>query len=213
MILGILMSNEVKIAVLESQVERLLEKQKELTERVRANEKVVAAIGLFGSVAVAFIGAGYFAPSAEACSPRLDGEPTYCPDWDDVVLRDPPVQEKEEEEEDPYTHRVRLYDTRYDVAHIGHSFPTGEWIEKIRNHEAKQERMSVEDMLNNTLMEYEYGSDGSTESQELLQLSSDGDQQSIRWRHDRRDDRSWFRSLQEGESESSRGGHTREEDS
>ena len=66
MILGILMSNEVKIAILETQVERLLEKQKELTERVRANEKVVAAIGLFGSVAVAFIGAGYFAPSAEA---------------------------------------------------------------------------------------------------------------------------------------------------
>jgi len=56
----------VKIAVLESQVERLLEKQKELTERVRANEKVVAAIGLLGSIAVAFIGAGYFAPKAEA---------------------------------------------------------------------------------------------------------------------------------------------------
>ena len=66
MILGILMSEEVKIAILETQVERLLEKQKELTERVRANEKVVAAIGLFGSVAVAFIGAGYFAPKAEA---------------------------------------------------------------------------------------------------------------------------------------------------
>ena len=47
-------------------MERLLDKQKELTERVRANEKVVAAIGLFGSVAVAFIGAGYFAPEAEA---------------------------------------------------------------------------------------------------------------------------------------------------
>ena len=66
MILGILMSEEVKIAILETQVERLLEKQKELTERVRANEKVVAAIGLFGSVAVAFIGAGYFAPNADA---------------------------------------------------------------------------------------------------------------------------------------------------
>ena len=66
MILGILMSKEVKIAILETQVERLLEKQKELTERVRANEKVVAAIGLFGSVAVAFIGAGYFAPKADA---------------------------------------------------------------------------------------------------------------------------------------------------
>ena len=66
MILGILMSKSVQIAVLETQVERLLEKQKELTERVRANEKVVAAIGLFGSVALAFIGAGYFAPKAEA---------------------------------------------------------------------------------------------------------------------------------------------------
>ena len=43
-----------------------MDKQKELTERVRANEKVVAAIGLLGSIAVAFIGAGYFAPSAEA---------------------------------------------------------------------------------------------------------------------------------------------------
>ena len=51
---------------METQVERLLDKQKELTERVRANEKVVAAIGLLGSIAVAFIGAGYFAPSAEA---------------------------------------------------------------------------------------------------------------------------------------------------
>ena len=66
MILGILMSKSVKIAVLETQVERLLDKQKELTERVRANEKVVAAIGLFGAVAVAFIGAAYFAPNADA---------------------------------------------------------------------------------------------------------------------------------------------------
>ena len=66
MILGILMTKSVKIAILETQVERLLEKQKELTERVRANEKVVAAIGLLGSISVAFIGAGYFAPSAEA---------------------------------------------------------------------------------------------------------------------------------------------------
>jgi hypothetical protein len=66
MILGILMSKSVQIAVLETQVQRLVEKQKELTERVRANEKVVAAIGLLGSIAVAFIGAGYFAPKAEA---------------------------------------------------------------------------------------------------------------------------------------------------
>ena len=62
----ILMSKSVQIAILETQVQRLVEKQKELTERVRANEKVVAAIGLLGSIALAFIGAGYFAPKAEA---------------------------------------------------------------------------------------------------------------------------------------------------
>ena len=135
MILGILMSKSVKIAILETQVERLLEKQKELTERVRANEKVVAAIGLFGSVAVAFIGAGYFAPKAEA--------------------------------------------------HMGHSFPTaGEWIQKLREHESKKDRTSIDEMLNNTLMEYEDGSDGSTKQEVLLQLPSDGDQQGFRWGHD-----------------------------
>ena len=182
MILGILMSNEVKIAVLETQVQRLLDKQKELTERVRANEKVVAAIGLLGSIAVAFIGAGYFAPRAEACSPRLDGEPTYCPPWDDVILEKPVAVSAPEEEEDPYTHTVTLYDTRddgtFDVAHMGHSFPTtGEWIEKVRNYESKRKRTSIDEMLNSALedMEYDYGSDGSTKQEELLQLPSDGD--------------------------------------
>ena len=106
MILGIQMTKSVKIAVLESQVERLLEKQKELTERVRANEKVVAAIGLLGSIAVAFIGAGYFAPKAEA--------------------------------------------------HMGHDFPTGEWIQKIREYESKKNRTSVEDSIGNALNELEW---------------------------------------------------------
>ena len=106
-------------------MQRLLEKQKELTERVRANEKVVAAIGLLGSIALAFIGAGYFAPKAEA--------------------------------------------------HMGHSFPTGEWIQKVREHEARKERISIDEMINNTLMEYENGSNDPTESEELLQLSSNGD--------------------------------------
>ena len=114
--------------MLEAQVERLLEKQKELTERVRANEKVVAAIGLFGSVAVAFIGAGYFAPKAEA--------------------------------------------------HMGHSFPTaGEWIQKVREHEAKKTRTDPEDSINNALanMEDLYGSNDPTEQEELLQLPSNQD--------------------------------------
>ena len=57
---------EAHIAVLNTKVESLIEKQKELTGRVRANEKVVAARGLLGSIAHAFIGAGYFAPKADA---------------------------------------------------------------------------------------------------------------------------------------------------
>ena len=57
---------DAHIAVLHTKVDSLIEKQKELTGRVRANEKVVAAIGLLGSIALAFIGAGYFAPEAEA---------------------------------------------------------------------------------------------------------------------------------------------------
>ena len=98
---------------------------KELTLRVRANEKVIASVSLLGVIACTFIGAGYFSPKAEA--------------------------------------------------HMGHSFPTGEWIEKLRDHESKKKRTSIEDMLNNTLTEYENGSDGSTEQEELLQLSSNED--------------------------------------
>ena len=62
-------------------------------------------------------------------------------------------------------------------AHMGHSFPTGEWIQKIREYESKQNRLSIDEMLNNALadMEYENGSNGSTESEELLQLSSNED--------------------------------------
>jgi len=162
-------------------VERLLEKQKELTERVRANEKVVAAIGLLGSVVIAILGTGIF-QKAEACSPPIDLEtgnmlPFTCPPHDTVILEEPVgITDKSFNEEFPevFTNRVTLYDTR--VAHMGHSFPTaGEWIEKIRQHEAKQERISIDDMINNTLTEYENGSNGSTKQEELLQLPSDGD--------------------------------------
>ena len=182
----------MKIAVLETQVERLLEKQKELTERVRANEKVVAAIGLLGSIAVAFIGAGYFAPKAEACSMPLDGiHPHVCPPWDGVLLPEKPkgITEESFDEEfpDAFTHTVTLYDTRdddpFDIAHMGHSFPTGGWIEKIRDHESKKTRTNPEDSINKALedMEFDYGSNDPTVTEELLQLPSDRDQPSFRW--------------------------------
>ena len=57
---------DAHIAVLHTKVDSLIDKQKELTERVRANEKVVAAVTLLGTVVIAVIGAGYFAPKAES---------------------------------------------------------------------------------------------------------------------------------------------------
>ena len=60
-------------------------------------------------------------------------------------------------------------------AHMGHSFPTGEWIQKVREHEARKNRISIDEMLNSSLAEYENGSNGSTKSEELLQLPSDRD--------------------------------------
>ena len=118
-------SMDTKIAVLEAKVDHMMAHTKELTLRVRANEKVIASVSLLGVIACTFIGAGYFAPKADA--------------------------------------------------HMGHSFPTGEWIQKIREYESKQNRISIDEMLNNTLMEYENGSNGSTKSEELLQLSSNED--------------------------------------
>ena len=150
----------MQIAVLETQVQRLVEKQKELTERVRANEKVVAAIGLLGSIAVAFIGAGYFTPKADA-------SPT-----------------------------------------------AGEWIQKLRDHEAEQTRTTPEDSINNSLQELEWetnGSDDTPKSEELLQLPSNGDSESSGRRYDRCSDRSWIRFIQERTGKSCWCGHSREE--
>ena len=57
---------DVKIAVLEAKVDHLIGHVKELTLRVRANEKVVASVSLLGVISITIIGAGYFAPKAEA---------------------------------------------------------------------------------------------------------------------------------------------------
>ena len=163
MMYGIPMS-KVKLAVMEAQVERLLEKQKELTERVRSNEKVIAGASLLGVIAITIIGAGYFAPKAEAAIP---------------------------------------------------GGTAGGWIERFREWKSRQTRTSPEESLNSALIMHEedsYGCDDTTESEELLQLQSNEDQQGDRRGHDRRDSRSWFQPIEEGESKDCRGGHTREED-
>ena len=59
-------SQETKIAILEEKVEHMMGHVKELTQRVRANEKVVASVSLLGVIACTIVGAGYFAPKADA---------------------------------------------------------------------------------------------------------------------------------------------------
>ena len=50
-------------------------------------------------------------------------------------------------------------------------------IEYIKKGQREKNMTQPEDAINRALMEFEYGSNGSTESEELLQLPSDGDQQ------------------------------------
>ena len=121
-------SQETKIAILEAKADHMTAHVRELTLRVRANEKVVASVSLLGVIACTFIGAGYFAPKADA--------------------------------------------------HVGHTIPTGEWIEKMRDWRSRQSRTNPEDSINNALAELEwneYGSDDPTKQEELLQLPSDED--------------------------------------
>ena len=155
---------DAHIAVLHTKVDALIEKQKELTERVRANEKVVAALGVLGTIAIAFIGAGAFAPRAEACSQSLDGSPENCGPGDRIVYY------KDKEPDYDY------YSTRDEII-----WTAGSVIQEMRNWQAEQERIPVNDMLNNAIGDFywedQYGSDGSTEQEELLQLSSGVDRQ------------------------------------
>ena len=140
---------DAHIAVLHTKVDALIEKQKELTARVRANEKVVAAVTLLGTVALAVIGAGYFAPKAEAEI------------RDDKVFPDPVPVVKEESR----------------VAHMGHTFPTaGEWINDLRQWESEQNRTPIDESINNAIGDFYWedsdGSDDPTKQEELLQLPS-----------------------------------------
>ena len=59
-------SQETKIAILEAKVDHMMSHVKELTLRVRANEKVVAIVSAIGIGAGGIIGSTAFAPKAEA---------------------------------------------------------------------------------------------------------------------------------------------------
>ena len=100
---------------------------KELTQRVRANEKVVASVSLLGVIACTIIGAGYFAPKAEA-------EPRYVDDFENG--------------------KIVYVDSRDDKPLVIME-TYNHMVDKLRNWKAEQERTPIEDMINASLLEYE----------------------------------------------------------
>ena len=102
-------------------------------------------------------------PPAHACSPRLDGKPTYCPPPDGGPIFPKPIVKPKPEirgEIDIYNpmhwHQMQIMFQR-----------------NARREQIEKNATTPTDAINKALMEFEYGSNGSTESQELLQLSSD----------------------------------------
>ena len=105
-------------------------------------------------------------PPAQACSPRLDGKPTYCPDERDLVLKKVELPKQELKGE------IDIYNPHHWQS-IQLMFQRNK-----RKGEIEKNMTQPDDAINRALMEFYNGSNGSTESQELLQLSSDGNKSS-----------------------------------
>ena len=98
-------------------------------------------------------------PPAHACSPRLDGKPTYCPDERDLILL--PREEAKGE---------------IDITNPYHFQSLQMMFQRnVRRGQIEKTATKPGDAINSALAEFNYGSNGSTESEELLQLPSNGD--------------------------------------
>ena len=98
-------------------------------------------------------------PPAHACSPRLDGKPTYCPDERDLILK--PVELPKEQ----LKGEIDIYNPHHWQS-IQMMFQRN--MRKGRN---EQTATTPGDAINNALddfMEAQYGNDGSTEQEKLL---------------------------------------------
>jgi len=105
-------------------------------------------------------------PPAHACSPRLDGKPTYCPDEKDLILVKPkPFIPREEARGE------------IDITNPYHFQSLQMMFQRnMRKGQIEKNATLPSDAINNALAEFNYGSNGSTESEELLQLPSNGNQ-------------------------------------
>ena len=111
-------------------------------------------------------------PPAQACSPRLDGGETYCPPFDDDAVclslncpKPKPIIPKEE-----LRGEIDIYNPMH-WHQMQTMFQRNERRKKI-----EQNATNPTAAINKALAEFNYGSNGSTESEELLQLPSNGNQ-------------------------------------
>ena len=106
-------------------------------------------------------------PPAHACSPRLDGKPTHCPEPDAVCLSldcpDALIPKQELRGE------IDIYDPMH-----WHQMQTM-FQRNARRNQIEQTATKPSDAINSALAEYNYGSNDTTEQEELLQLQSHGD--------------------------------------
>ena len=105
-------------------------------------------------------------PPAQACTPPLDGSDFSCPPWDGDFPPKPTLPKEQLRGE------IDIYEPMH-----WHSI-NQMFIRNQRRKRIEENATTPTDAINKALMEFEYGSNGSTESQELLQLSSDGDKPS-----------------------------------
>ena len=98
-------------------------------------------------------------PPAHACSPRLDGEPTFCPPFDGDLPPKPLIPKEQVKGEIDVTNPFHLQSLQM------------MFIRNSRRKEIEQNATLPSDAINSALddfMEAQYGSDGSTEQEELL---------------------------------------------
>ena len=98
-------------------------------------------------------------PPAHACSPRLDGKPTYCPDEKDLILK--PVELPKEQ----LKGEIDIYNPHHWQS-IQMMFQRN-----VRKGQIEKNATKPGDAINNALddfWEVQNGSDGSTEQEKLL---------------------------------------------
>ena len=105
-------------------------------------------------------------PPAYACSPRLDGQPSYCPPPDGGPIFPKP---KPLPKPTPVKGEIDIWSN----AGLWQLHYMYQRAERRRQIEANMTPPS--DSINKALLEFNYGSDGSTKSEELLQLPSNED--------------------------------------